>query len=233
MPVAEDILAGARKGRRADAEALLAEHYPLICRMARGLAGSDDYARGVLRFVMSHAMQNVQHWRDPDAVERWFVHQTVLTRRRTADRAPDPRADLLVGDASSDPPYVAFVRAVRTLSPQQREAFLLHHGERWTVRQVAVAMDCSTQATEMHLRLAQQSLTTVAGNDYSRLMNRLVATYASLTPSAQATLQTASRYAARNLLPSRIRRWSVAVLIGLILATIVWVVLKLRASGHL
>src|SRR5688572_15823413 len=171
IPAAMEIPAAlfdqAKKLKRPAVDDLFAMVYPAVVRIAKALAGRDDVADGVVRFVMLRASRMIPTWRDETAAERWFLHHTVLTARRAAAHEPSPKHDLLVAPPSpADPPtpaYVAFVRAVRQLPVQQREAFLLHAGERFNPRYLGVAMDCSTQAAQAHLDAATAALRTVVG----------------------------------------------------------------------
>ena len=90
---------------------------------------------------------------------RWCQHHTVLVARRFSKRQPEVSRDPLVRNAQTDNAYYAsFIRAVRTLPMQQREAFILTHGEEWDTRNLATAMDCSTEAAAVHLKEATRTL---------------------------------------------------------------------------
>jgi len=87
---------------------------------------------------------------------------------------------------------VAFVSALRQLETQQREAFLLHHCERLNARYSALAMDCSTEAADNHLKAADQSLRLVAGADFDALAKKLADAYAHLAPDPNAAVSEAA-----------------------------------------
>src|SRR3954463_6496404 len=144
MEIPPPLFARAQKLNRPAVEALFASVYPAVLRIARGLSGRIDVADGVVRFVMLRAPTMLPKWRDATAAERWFLHHTVLTARRAARHEPDPRADLLA--ANGDANWLAFVRALRQLPHQQREAILLHCGEHLNDRYLGIAMDCSSDA---------------------------------------------------------------------------------------
>ncbi len=78
-----DLLTDARKYKRRAVEQLLAQHYPAAWRMAVGLTGREDVARGVVRFLYSRALRVLPNWKIDSAPENWFLHHTVLTARRT------------------------------------------------------------------------------------------------------------------------------------------------------
>src|SRR5688500_18917949 len=127
-----DLLARARAFDRAAVVELLGMYYAQICRMAYGLCGRPISGRDVVRFVMSRSLRVVHTWTQEGAPERWFHHHTVLASRRAGAR-PSPEEDVLLSRVDRSSPafagYSTFVRALRDLGVQQREAFLLHHGE--------------------------------------------------------------------------------------------------------
>src|SRR4051794_34995489 len=130
MPVDQAVFARARNLDRPAVESLLAATYPAVHRIAHALAGREDVARGTVTFVMTHAPRHLPSWRDIDAAERWFYPPPALTPRRAERHHPDPNDDLLLRcapGAPNDPAYAAFIRGLRALPVQQREAFILHH----------------------------------------------------------------------------------------------------------
>src|SRR5438067_940463 len=137
----ESILRRARKYHRPSVELLLSVHYPLVFRIAHALAGRRDVAGGVMKFVLNRSLNVLARWVHPADVSRWFAHHIVLTVRRAEKYPPDAHNDVLVINQSAaqkpDPAYVAFVRALRALPYQQREAFLLYHGEAFDIRAMA------------------------------------------------------------------------------------------------
>src|SRR4051794_41165259 len=149
--VTSELVEGARKGRRDDVVELLALHYPVVWRMASGLTGRGDVGRGVVRFVMQRSLRATSHWAEDGAPTRWFHHHTLLTTRRTLKHSPTVANDTLLDGETADTGYVAFIRSLRTLPMQQREAFILTYGEKLDLRALAVAMDCSVTAATNHL----------------------------------------------------------------------------------
>jgi DNA-directed RNA polymerase specialized sigma24 family protein len=225
MEIAPHVFARAKQLKRPAVEELFAQVYPAVVRIARGLSGREDVAEGVVRFVMLRAATMVPRWRDETAAERWFLHHTVLTARRAAGHGPDLHTDLLAatGDAQADPPYVAFVRAVRQLPVQQREALVLHAGEHFNPRYLGVAMDCSTDAAQAHLEAARATLRTVTGPDgFEPLLSRLAAVYARLGPPDDATRPAVRTWVKKGLRPARVRRAVRSVVLLVVLAAVAW-----------
>jgi len=221
MEIPPPLFARAQKLNRPAVEALFASVYPAVLRIARGLAGRTDVADGVVRFVMLRAPTMLPRWRDATAAERWFLHHTVLTARRAAAHEPTAKNDLLAqGD---DPRYAAFVRAIRQLPIQQREAFILHAGERFNPRFLGVAMDCSTEAAQNHLDAATTALRNIAGNDFATLANHLATHYATLGPAPDDIAPAVGKWAGKALRPHRYRRFIRRLVVTLILVLLLLV----------
>lgn len=180
-----DLLEAARLGRRSAVVELLALYYPIVWRMSVGLTGRADVGRGVTKFLMQRSLRVLSKWQDEGAPTRWFHHHTLLTTRRTAKHPPETTTDTLVGGHADDAAYVAFIRAVRGLSMQQREAFILNHGEKLDVREVAVAMDCSVLAAGNHLREATERLRQLNAKDLDLHTIRMGKIYRTLGPNEE------------------------------------------------
>ncbi len=207
MPVDEELLIRARRYDRPAIEAIFAENYPAVCRIAMGLAGRGDVGMGITRFVVKRALRVVPAWKDEDAPQRWFLHHTILTARRAAKHQPDKTNDTLIADhRSASTEYVAFIRALRSLPIQQREAFILHHGERLNERWSAVAMDCSVIAVANHLNAANADLRPIAGTSFATFVDELSRVYHKLSPDEQMMIPKLRGVIARHVWPRRILR---------------------------
>jgi DNA-directed RNA polymerase specialized sigma24 family protein len=188
-----------------------------VFRMALALTGRDDVARGIVRFTTIKVLKRLRRFREADDLKRWISHHCVLLTRRAAHHPAAEFSEPLASPGSGVM-EVAFFKALRQLPAQQREAFILHHGEQWTGRQLAVAMDCSTTAAEMHLREASARLGQLAGATLPRLVETLVHRYASLAPAEQFSLVN-TRAALRSL--RRRERWIRRILSAMLLLAIV------------
>src|SRR5215207_8273916 len=180
---------------------LLTSQYPSVYRLAYALAGRWDVGRGVARFVLARSVRFMPKW-DPDFdPANWFHRFTIMTSRRSlAKHKAEPKKDVLVEQAlNPDAEYVAFVAALRHLEPQQREAFLLHHGERLNDRYAALAMDCSTEAAHNHLAVAEKQLRLVAGPSMPLLTQKLADAYQHLTPADDSVVPAVSRVVFRQV----------------------------------
>jgi DNA-directed RNA polymerase specialized sigma24 family protein len=233
MTLTTNTLAAARALKPAALEALLVAGYAPARRIAHALSGNEAVARGVADLCARRSFKLLPKWQDPSSPENWFYHHAVLTTRANVPPPPaDPLLDPLVAHAPQpvDPAYVAFVRAIRNLPPQQREAFILHHGERLNARMLGVAMDCSTAAADTHLIAATQSLATVTGGPIEPLAAMLGRAYAGLQaaqPRPEASVRVHIRRVRRRLWLRRIVRF---VIIAGVLAGLGWLGWRYRAE---
>jgi hypothetical protein len=124
--------------------------------------------------------------------------------------------------------YAAFLKAVRELPMQQREAFLLHHGEQLPQRKLAVAMDLSVQAASQHLSSAEAVLKPIGSSRYEEFLNELKTRYHALTPNATITVPRLKRFIARRIWPRRIKRALLCLLVLGAFAGIGYALWKLR-----
>jgi DNA-directed RNA polymerase specialized sigma24 family protein len=216
-PVASpETIADARNLKPRAVADLLTTQYPSVYRMAYALAGRWDVGRGVARFVLARSVRFMPKWEPDSDPANWFHRFTIITSRRSlAKHTIDPQKDVLVEQAlEPDAEYVAFVAALRHLEPQQREAFILHHGERLNDRYAALAMDCSTEAAHNHLSVAEKQLRLVAGPSMPQLTQKLADAYQHLTPADDSVVPAVNRVVFRQV---QIRRYFriVALLIKL------------------
>jgi DNA-directed RNA polymerase specialized sigma24 family protein len=184
----EDVLTLAQSGNRAAIEEVFGGVHPALHRISRELTGEEERADQVVNNVFHNSLRVLPQWSSWGDPETWFYHQAVQAARRVSKGRPDSAEDLLVTALPADqrsPAYVAFVRGVRRLPPQQVEAFLLHHGERLNARLLGVAMDCSTTAAETHLKAADAALQPLAGDDWTALTTLLAKACRSLSPTKE------------------------------------------------
>lgn len=228
MPIDSDVLRRARKGNITAAIEVMSDCYPQVYRLAYGLTGRDDVGRGLVQYVMKHGLRQLPTWRDDDEPMRWCRHHTLLTTRRAAKYQPNVTNDTLVRHAQTENAYYAgFVRAVRALPIQQKEAFILAHGEPWDTRAIAVAMDCSQDAAAVHLREATRVLTSLGGNQFATFTAQLSQTYKSLTPSEELVLTNVQWNTRRYLWPRKVWKWIKLLITLALLAAIVLFVWKI------
>lgn len=230
MPVTDaTTIARARAFDPEAVHALFESVYPAVHRVAHALAGREDVARGVIRFVMTHAPKHLPSWKDESDARRWFLHHAVLTTRRASpDHAPAPQEDLIA--AGGPPEFIAFIKALRTLPHQQTEAFLLHHGEHLADRSLATAMDCSTAAAAQHLTGAHDALRPIAGEQFGAFVDRVAERYQSLTPPDDVLDPSVRGYVTAAIRPRRIKRMIRVILFLAVLGCIAYVGWRYRQA---
>jgi len=223
-----DVVLAARKLRSGAVSAILQENAPGVYRIAYALSGRWDVGRGIARFVLNRSVRMMPKWKPEDDPGNWYHRFTILVSRRAARHQPRPGGDVLVEQAlQPDAAYIAFVAALRHLETQQREAFLLHYCERLNARYSAVAMDCSTEAADNHLKAAEQSLRLVAGGEFDPLSAKLIDAYAHLTPDPNDLLPTVNSTVFHQV---RLRKWLrrlLRLIVVAILATLLFAGWKL------
>lgn len=207
---------------------ILKTHYPLVLRLARALSGREDVAEGVVRFVLARGARLAGKWNEVDDAGRWFLHHTVLTVRRAARHEPEPALDLLAKGAPAH--WVAFVKSIRSLPPQQCEAVLLHHGEHLNQRYLGVAMDCSTTAAQTHLQAGEKTLHEMHGDLTDGLLAHLATVFKHIGRVEEDAVIAA---VTRSRAGGRAKRWARVVAFLAIVGALGFVVWKLRLIERL
>lgn len=207
-------------------EEILNVFYPIVYRIAVGLTGRPAAGEPVVRRIMRKAIDRMPRWTNDGDPQRWFSHHTVLAARRAAGEPPAPMDDALVtaGDPSPPAQYVAFIRALRRLPVQQREAILLHDAEQLDARSLAVAMDCSTEAASNHLASGRRELMATSGDELNRLLAAMRSAYHRLTPADDLALPLVKRVVRRVIWPRRIASVARAVIVLAALSAAIWAV---------
>jgi DNA-directed RNA polymerase specialized sigma24 family protein len=182
--LAEEALPLARKLDRDAVEIVLRAHYPQVCRIALALCGRESAGRLTIKTIMPQSVKTLPWWSNDAEATNWFLHHTVLAARENAGANPPATDDdtLITAVSQPTPEHIAFVRSLRLLPIQQREAFLLSRCEHLDLRKTAVAMDCSSGAADTHRMAAEKALSAVAAETFDERVAELVRAYASLTP---------------------------------------------------
>ena len=208
MGVSDEVIAQARKLNRSASEAVLTDSYAPVWRLTHAMIGKPQPARKVVEQVFRKSLRVMPTWRPGISPSNWFYHHALLSSRLATEPPPAVKEDLLVISAGNKTPeYLAFIGAVRKLPIQQREAFLLHHGEKLNERQLGVAMDSSTTAAANHLRAATETLNTVTSGKAAELAAVLSAAYAKLEPTEKTVVPAVRHEVNRAIWRRRIRRF--------------------------
>ena len=223
----DDALPLARKLKRSAVDTVLRAYYPRVCRIALALCGRIDQGNEVVKTVMCQSLRTLPWWSNQIQAANWFLHHTVLTSREFSKSVPDASEDCLILTLKTpSPEHIAFVRALRNLPSQQREAFLLLRCEHLDPRQSAVAMDCSTGAAANHLIAATKSLSEIAANTFDPRVAELIRVYASLTPPEPLIIANVSRIS-RRLRSRRTTRFIRQLILIILLAAVSWTAWRL------
>ena len=223
MPLTPELLARAKDGRRQAVVAVVAEYYPCVHRVASALSGREETGRAIVGRIVRQSLKAMPRWAHTGDPQRWFIHHTVLASRQKSRNELDLAADPLIrGVATSSAYYPAFIRAVRALPMQQREAFILHHGERLDVRGLAIAMDCSQEAAANHLREATAALTAYGGDFFPTFTAHLTQTYERLSPADELIVPAVRASLRSRLWPRLWLKWTVTTFKLLVIGAVIF-----------
>jgi DNA-directed RNA polymerase specialized sigma24 family protein len=220
MPLSPQVLESAKQLDTGAIAQVFDAHFIRVHRIAFGIVGRPDTGRVIASSVFKKSLDVIPKW-DPSAEpEHWFHRYTIQLARHYAVARPAIKNDLLVTSANHpDTVYIAFITALRHLPDQQQEAFLLHFGEGFNIRDTARAMDCSTTAATTHLAAAEAQMRLVSGQQFEPLAARFAETYARLAPEASAVVLNVNKLVRRHVWPRRILRWLTRLfLLALLLA---------------
>jgi DNA-directed RNA polymerase specialized sigma24 family protein len=222
MPPTPELLERAKKGRRAAIEAVITEYYPRVHRVAQALCGQELAGLHVERQVIRRSLAAMRTWDHPPDVQRWFLHHTILASRQRKNHEIDLVSDPLIrGVATNSAYYPAFIRAVRTLPMQQREAYILHHGERLDVRGLSIAMDCSQEAAANHLKEATAALSAYGGDFFPTFTANMTQTYDRLSPAEELVVPAVRSSMRGRMSMGKVLGWTVtAIKLGVIAGVI-------------
>jgi hypothetical protein len=157
---------------------------------------------------MTQSLATLHRWRTEIEADNWFVHHTLLESRNKKSTAWS-------WCGKENPQLLAFARALVNLPFQQKESFLLTHGENLDLRGMAVAMDCSSTAAANHLAAATKTLRAVAALDYERLKLELIAAYLAPPPPPELMIKQSLRTASRRRLGRRVAAFLLIILAAL------------------
>lgn len=168
-PADAEVVARVLGGEREAFGLLIRRYEPGLLRYATRMLGSRDAAEDAVAEALVRAYRHLASCRDPARVRVWLFRivanrcKTHLERRPTAD-VPLDEAPPVADPASSETALeqadtLAMVeRALRTVSPQQREAFLLKHVEGMTYEEMAAATGERIPTLKMRVYRAREAL---------------------------------------------------------------------------
>jgi hypothetical protein len=209
--------------KKLDLEKILPRVFPRVYRVALSLCQNRDVGLAVVRKVVGQSGVVFDRWDTDEEADRWFLRYTVLCSRGRASGGPQDDA---LFAATDEAVWKGIILAIRHLPMQQREAFLLHHGEGLELRQLATAMDCSSSAAGNHLAAAENSLQPIAGDRLVDFMAGLPGLIKELSPSPQMLEVEVNQVIRKRRRVRWIRRWILAPLKWMLAVGAGWVVWK-------
>lgn len=235
VEIEEAVVHRASGGDTAALSAVICACYPSVCRIAIAIGGDTERGLALVHELVRQSIRASEQWQDAAAPWRWFVHHAILNLRRNSTlAASDP---LVQYSADKELPFVSFIRAVRKLPPQQTEAFILHHGEQFDARRLAVAMDCSTTAAANHLSAASAELKLVAAGEFDARLADFRTAYGNLSPDPEQVRTYVLSNVKARVLPRKALRWTkglvaiaVAIVVVLLIAYAAWKALGYMSS---
>jgi RNA polymerase sigma-70 factor (ECF subfamily) len=164
--VVRDVLGGDR-----DAYRLLVRRYgDTLYGHALRMSGSPDEAADLAQRALVQGFQRLHSCREPERVGAWLFRivanickdhvrssrrrNVPLERLQDVVRGPaDPE-----GDAQAEEAKRRVWEALQSLTPEQREAFVLKHIEGRSYEEIAAVMDLSVASLKMRVHRAREAL---------------------------------------------------------------------------
>jgi RNA polymerase sigma-70 factor (ECF subfamily) len=158
------------EGDQAALGELMARFGPSLMRFATHFLRSADEADEILQDVFVRADRAIRRGTRPERLDAWLFRITVnrcrSRRRRWYPFVSGAAADLAIAHASTRPDDEAvgwreeISRALATLSPPLREAFLLKHVEGLSYEEMVTITGASLSALKMRVARACEQLRT-------------------------------------------------------------------------
>jgi RNA polymerase sigma-70 factor, ECF subfamily len=138
---------------------LFEEQGPRLWRLLVGVAGGRrDLAEDALAEAFARAIQRASGIRDPMA---WIFRTAVRLVREELVRGDRALPEQPVSEQRDLDGLYDLMNAMRSLSPNQRAAVILHYAEDLPVREVAKLMGSSAPTVRVHLHRARSKLRSV------------------------------------------------------------------------
>jgi RNA polymerase sigma-70 factor, ECF subfamily len=172
----ETLVARVLDGDQGAFELLIRKHQGPLFRRARWMGLDADTAADMVQDTLIKAYTNLGSCRDPSRFGFWIgqiLRNRILDFLKSADRRNIPLSFSL--PATCGDPEVEEARstlrtllkeALATLPPEQREAFLMKHGEGFSYEELAELAETSVSAMKMRVHRARETL-----RDYFRVLS--------------------------------------------------------------
>ena len=147
---------------------LVARYRDRYARYAARILGSADDAEDAVQDALVRAYDQLPQCREPDNFVGWFFlilrNRCFAERRRSRDTAPLEAAGAVVTADRADREMEAAERrralqqALRGLTPEQREVFVLKHVEELSYDEIAERLGTSVPSLKMRMHRAYDRL---------------------------------------------------------------------------
>jgi len=168
-PSDAEVVARVLSGEREAFGLLIRRYEPGLLRYATRMLGSRDAAAEAVAEGLVRAYRHLASCRDPERLRTWLYR--IVTNRCKSHMGRRPTGDVSLDDAPpiADPgdteaaleraEALALVeRALMTLSPEKREAFLLKHVEDMSYEEMAAATGERIPTLKMRVHRAREAL---------------------------------------------------------------------------
>ena len=162
------LVACAAKGNRGAFEILVRRHQASLFRRARWMGLDADNAADTVQDALIKAYESLRSCREPDRFGSWvgqILRNRCLDFLKSPARRTAPLPYFLAAN-HGDPEREAqrsslrsrLTAALAVLPPEQREAFLMKHGEGLTYEEMAKLTNASVSAMKMRVHRATEAL---------------------------------------------------------------------------
>jgi RNA polymerase sigma-70 factor (ECF subfamily) len=168
QPTDAALVADVLKGNRTAFEVLVRRHQAALFRRARWMGLEPDLAADMVQDALVKAYENLRDCRDPARFHVWvgrILHNRCVDFFKSAQRRGVPLP--LTLPAESGNPEIeheqtvlreSLARLLAILPQEQREAFLMKHGEELSYEEMAEITGASVSAMKMRVHRAREYL---------------------------------------------------------------------------
>jgi RNA polymerase sigma-70 factor, ECF subfamily len=163
-------------GGDVDQYAVLVRRYQdRYARFATRMLGSVDAAEDAVQEAFIRAYEQLAQCREPENFAGWFF---IILRNRCLAAERQAKATVDLDSVLAEPPvgeradrraeaageWDALERALRHLTPEQREVFVLRHVEDWSYEEMAQRTGISVAALKMRMHRSYERLRELLGH---------------------------------------------------------------------
>lgn len=142
-------------------EALVERHYESLYRFLWRLSGSDEQARDLAQTTLLQARDSARGFRGASAFKTWLwriAYRTFARSRREPRHEPIDASMSGLSWERSALEWVAFERALASLSPKLHDAFVLHALQELSVVETAAVLGIPIGTAKARIARARHAL---------------------------------------------------------------------------